>query len=427
MNSLIHKSFFSWRTLILSVVVLMTLAVSLVVSASRIDRARADSGGHLITIHDRGTKIVIISSADTIGEALKEAKISLDQKDLVEPNISETIIAPEYQVNIYRARPITIVDGNIRQTIITAFQTPEQIAKEAGISLFSEDKAVTSLTNNITQGFGELLTIQRSIPLEFTIYGKTSAVRTQAKTVGELLSEKGIKMESNDRVEPSLTTPIVSGASVKLWREGKQTVTVEEPVVFAVETIEDANRSLDYHVIQTTGENGLRTVTYEILVVNGQESSRVEIASVVTKQASKQIEVVGVMGKYTTPSENESITWNYLIAQGFSRTQTAGIMGNLMQEHGFRTTDTPGGLGIVQWTGSRRANLMARANWDNIYVQLDFLMSELNSGYSGVKNQILASVTLTEAVQIFQNQYERCGVCMEGNRINYAQNILASH
>lgn len=52
-------------------------------------------------------------------------------------------------------------------------------------------------------------------------------------------------------------------------------------------------------------------------------------------------------------------------------------------------------------------------------------MTELNNG--GVGNKIKNVGSLYEAVVIFQNQFERCGVCMQDSRVTYAQNILASH
>ena len=58
--------------------------------------------GHLITIHDRGTEKVVLTSGTTIGDALKEANVSVDSKDLVEPAVGEKLIAPNYQINIYR-------------------------------------------------------------------------------------------------------------------------------------------------------------------------------------------------------------------------------------------------------------------------------------------------------------------------------------
>ena len=108
--------------------------------------------------------------------------------------------------------------------------------------------------------------------------------------------------------------------------------------------------------------------------------------------------------------------------KGLSREQVAGIMGNLMQEHGFNTS----GDGLAQWTGSRKANLMSRENPYTIQTQLEFLWYELSGGYVKVLNNIRATSDTAEATRIFQNQFERCGQCAETLRINYALSILGA-
>lgn len=125
----------------------------------------------------------------------------------------------------------------------------------------------------------------------------------------------------------------------------------------------------------------------------------------------------------TTPSENEQITWDFLISQGFTRNQTAGIMGNLQQEHGFRTD----GDGLAQWIGARKANLMSRADPYSIHTQLNYLMEELNGSESGAKKAIMSSGSVDSATIAFQNKFERCGKCMQSKRIMYAYEILARH
>jgi len=126
---------------------------------------------------------------------------------------------------------------------------------------------------------------------------------------------------------------------------------------------------------------------------------------------------------------NESISWEFFIAHGFSPNQTAGILGNLMQEHKFNTSDVSSGLGIAQWTGARRENLLARKNYHTIHVQLQYLMDELDGGYVSAKNAILVSASLDESTEIFQNQFERCNpiYCMLSQRIQYGQEILAKY
>lgn len=428
MKSKIKKSVIPFGAIIAVALVLILTIFTVFSSNTTFANDNSNHKDKMLTIYDRGTKKVIITNKSTIGDALKEAGIQIDEKDVIEPAVNEELIASDYQVNIYRARPVVIIDGNSRTKITTAFQTARQIIESAGIKLYDEDKTeFISSSDIISDGVGLQVVINRATPVNLTLFGKTTQVRTHGNNVREMLKEKNIKLSSDDRVLPTLDTKITDGMDIKVWREGKQIISVEEQVEFDIEKIEDVDREVSYQEIKVPGQKGLRNVSYEITIQDGVEVSRTEIASITTLQPKTQVELVGIKGKYTTPSENENITWDFLIKQGFSKIQTAGIMGNLMQEHGFETSDTSGGLGIVQWTGGRRYALISKPNYDNIYIQLDFLMEELNGGYWVVRDNLKASKSLEESVKIFQNQFERCGICMEDQRIMYAQNILASH
>jgi len=425
MNNLIRKSTTPFGALIVAVLFLIIMAIISISSVTHAVTSDSNQNGRLITIHDRGIEKIILSQAVTIGDALNEAGIVVDANDVVEPAISEKLIATDYQVNIYRARPVIIVDGNIRQKIMTPYQTSEQIASSAGITLYPEDQTEISRVDNIADGAGLQLVITRATPFSFTLYGKTSIARTQAKTIGEMLVEKGIILSDDDRVLPVQNGLITEGMSIRVWREGKQTITIDEPVNFEVEEIQNADQSVGYRQITTPGVTGARSVTYEVIIEDGQEVDRIEIASVITKPVIKQVEVIGIKGQYTTPIENENIVWDYLIKQGFSRIQTAGIMGNLKQEHHFQTS----GDGLAQWTGSRRASLYAKPYPNNIYTQLDFLMEELNGSRSWISDAIKSSNSLSDAVTIFERKFEVCDPvwCMTDYRIEFASDILASH
>lgn len=117
---------------------------------------------------------------------------------------------------------------------------------------------------------------------------------------------------------------------------------------------------------------------------------------------------------------NEQVIAERLLAAGFTREQTAGIWGNLKQEFNFNTGDVPGGLGIAQWMGNRRANLMARDNYLDVTVQVDFMLDELRGVESYAMRKIQAATTVEAATIAFQNAYERCGNCKQQQRIQYA-------
>ena len=253
------------------------------------------AGEKLVTIYDRGAEKTIVTKARTIREALKLAKFSIDERqDVVEPSLDSEMVAEKYNINIFRARPITIVDGNKRLKVTTAEQTPALIAKAAGIEVFEEDKTTLSNSDNMAvDGANMVMKIDRASMVNFVLYGKESVIRTHAKTVGELLKEKNIDPKKDDTLSVDRSVKIISGMKIELWRNGKQTITAEEDVKFEVEKVQDANRDSGYREVKQVGENGKKNVTYEVEMKNGVEVSRKEIASVVTKEPKKQIEIVG--------------------------------------------------------------------------------------------------------------------------------------
>ena len=168
------------------------------------------------------------------------------------------------------------------------------------MKIYPEDKTALNKTDNLlVDGAGLVMKVERATAVNFVLYGKESIIRTHAKTVGDLLKEKNIKPGKNDTLSVGALTAISEGMKIELWRNGKQTVTVEEEVNFEIEKIQDANKDIGHKEIKQVGEKGKRNATYEIEMKNGIEISRKEIASVVTKEPKKQIEIVGAKSSNT--------------------------------------------------------------------------------------------------------------------------------
>ena len=271
----------------------LILSVSLV---SHVQAAGNDSSrdGRLITIYDRGQKNVVLTRAETVKDALRDAGVATTDEDVVEPELKTKLIASDYSVNIYRARPVIVVDGMVRQKIMTAAQTPEAIVAAAGNQLQDEDDVrIAANQNIIADGAGVVMTIDRATSFTLKLYGKPMTAYTQGTTVGEMLKDKGIVLRQNDTVSVDEKTPLVQGMTVEIWREGVQTATVEEPISFTVRTVIDGDRPVGYKEIQTPGVAGKKSVAYEITAQGGKEVSRKAIQSVVTLQPKEQIIVMG--------------------------------------------------------------------------------------------------------------------------------------
>jgi hypothetical protein len=130
-------------------------------------------------------------------------------------------------------------------------------------------------------------------------------------------------------------------------------------------------------------------------------------------------------GQNTGGGSNARAIAAYLKAKGFSNAQIAGILGNLKQESGFRpnAVERPGdpmsGHGIAQWTGGRANALRAYAkskgrNWDDLGVQLDFMMHEFQTSERGAYSAVKGAKSVEQAESAFGLKFERYGIM--GNR-----------
>ncbi len=254
-----------------------------------------DQSGRIISIYDRGEEKVIVTKAGTVAEALEKANVTLAKGDTVEPAPDTKLVANNYQVNVYRSRPVVILDGQKQVRVMTSHQSSRQIAEVANITLHEEDETQLDRVNDLLEygGAGLKMTIDRATPFHLVLYGKKMEARTQAATVGDMLKKKEVKLGPEDVVSVPLDTPITQGATVEVWRNGVQTINEEQPIDYEVEEIQDADRNIGFREVKTPGKKGIRTVTYEVEMHNGKELSRKEIQNVVAVPPKKEIVIVG--------------------------------------------------------------------------------------------------------------------------------------
>ena len=278
------------------------LMVSTVVAFQSASAANTDQAkdGRLITIHDRGQKKVILTHAQTVRDALSDAHLPIAPEDEVEPKLDDQLIATDYAVNIYRARPVIVADGMLRQKVMTAAQTPAGISAAAGIKLQDEDKATLSASDDIVaDGASVVLSIDRATAFTLTLYGKPTAAYSQEKTVGAMLAKKNITLAANDSLSVDKSAPLTKGMTVEIWRNGTQTATIEEPIAFPTRQVQDADQPAGYRKVETPGTNGRKSVTYEITMQNGKEVGRKTIQSVTLEEPKEQVEIVGAKPSFS--------------------------------------------------------------------------------------------------------------------------------
>lgn len=342
-------------------------------------------GNKILTVFESGQKTSFKTNAKTVREALKAQKINFSKEDSVEPGLDEELTGAEYSINIYRAKPVVIEDGELKTKILTAAQTPRQIAEKADLNVHNEDKLAFEESGNILEdGSINTLKITRAKEISVDLFGKTESFRTQAKTVEDFLKEKKIVLGKDDGISIDLKTQILNGLNFRIWRNGKQTLTVEEPTDFQTETIQDANKDSEYKEIKEAGEKGTKSVTYEVEMQNGKEISRKKINETEIKAAKKQVVIVGT--KTSLPAGSHT---DWMSAAGISASDQGSANAIISQESGWRvnaTNRSSGAYGIPQaLPGSKMAS--AGSDWQtNPITQLKWMNSYVVGRYGSWQN-----------------------------------------
>ena len=348
--------------------------------AGRNSAKATGQGNKVLNVFENGKKTSFKTNAKTVREALKAQKIGFSKEDTVEPSLDDELTSADYSVNIYRAKPVVIEDGDSKIKVMTAAQTPRQIAQKSGIKIHNEDKLAFEQSGNILEdGVTNLLKITRAKQISVELFGKKEIFRTQSKTVADFLNEKKISLTKDDGINIDKNTAISNGLSFRIWRNGKQTVTVEEETNFAIETIQDANKDSSYKEIKEAGEKGSKSVTYEIEMQNGKEVSRKKINETEIKAAKKQVVIVGI--KVNLPAGSHT---DWMSAAGIPAGEQGIANAIISQESGWRvnaTNKSSGAYGIPQaLPGSKMAS--AGADWQtNPITQLKWMNSYVIGRY----------------------------------------------
>ena len=119
---------------------------------------------------------------------------------------------------------------------------------------------------------------------------------------------------------------------------------------------------------------------------------------------------------------------SYLKSIGFTKAGTIGLLGNILGESGANPRAAErniavggiGGIGIVQWTASRRRKLEAEASNDNSKIldlnfQLKYLGKELQNSYKSTFNKLSTTTSISEATIYVLEKFEVPGTYLNRN------------
>jgi uncharacterized protein YabE (DUF348 family) len=337
------------------------------------------SESHVVFLFDNGQKSTVDTKAKTVGELVKRLNLHLIPEDVVEPSNDTPIVEDNFRVNVYHARPVTVVDGTNKVVTLTAQKSARVVAEGAGLKVNPEDLAAFSQGDIKDNVIGEQVVVARATPVMLNLYGTKVPSYTQAKTVGSLLTEKHIKLDNGESVNPVPTTLITPNMQIFILAKGSQVVTVEETIPAPVQSVNDITLSFGTKVVRQHGQPGKQAVTYLISTKKGVEVSRKIIQQAIVQAPVPEIDAIGA-----TIDINGDKT-SIMAAAGIPGVDYAYANFIISHESGWRPTaaNPSGAYGLCQaLPGGKMAS--AGADWaTNPITQLRWCDGYATSRYGG--------------------------------------------
>jgi len=177
------------------------------------------------------------------------------------------------QLRVYRAISITVDDGNVPFVIRTTAQTVGEALRQAEITIYLGDKVQPSLGSPVSTGLR--IFIQRSTPVSLHVDGRLLKTRTRGHTVGDALTEMGLGLAGLDEVTPSLESALYDNAEIRIVRVQENVEVEEEISPFETVFRPDPNLLIDTQQLVTAGAEGITRSRSRVRYEDGVEVERV--------------------------------------------------------------------------------------------------------------------------------------------------------
>jgi uncharacterized protein YabE (DUF348 family) len=312
--------------LVPAVGLLIGLVIVGIITLFRGSGAALPTDSHIVYLFDKGKKETLTVRENTVGDLVKRLPLNLVPQDVVEPSLDTPIVEDNFRINIYRARPVTVVDNGVKTVTVTAQKSPRVAAAAAGVTVYPEDQANFTEGNLRENTIGEAIVIARATP--------------------------------DDTLMPAPETPLTAGIEVKLVRNGTQVTTVQEDIPPPIQYVSDASLSLGATAVRQPGSSGKKAVTYQVVTQNGIETSRVVLQQTTIQDPVPQIIARGTVVAVT----GDKTSW--MAAAGISAGDYGYVNYIVSHESGWRVTasNPSGAYGLCQaLPGSKMAT--AGADW----------------------------------------------------------------
>ncbi|HHY45693.1 MAG TPA: DUF348 domain-containing protein [Firmicutes bacterium] len=199
---------------------------------------------------------------------------------------------------IWNRKEITIMADGRSLIRVTTAATVGEALKEAEVELNPGDVVTPPPSGRVRKGM--VVKITRAIPVTLVAGGQEFKIRTAGQTVADALSDAGILLGPKDRVSHDLKAPLAPGMTIKVVRVVEKTVTRRVIIPYRTEKRPDPHLDKGRSRVLSKGADGLREEVVSIVYENGRQVSEEVISRKVIVPAVNEVIAVGTRNPLRT-------------------------------------------------------------------------------------------------------------------------------
>jgi len=258
-----------------------------------VDEIKVELAREVILTTYPNSQVISFFSADrNLNELVKKSGIPVTPQDRITVNqnpvkLSETLpYSGAFYIDIKKAVKITVTDEDKISTIQSSADTLAQALTDANIKVAEKDWI--SLPEETPLDTDLQVIIRRAQPVTIKAKDDLLAFESAYSTVGEILADAGVSLQSLDYSIPPETSTLSENKNIQVVRVREEIDQTQTPIPFTNEYIQSDQVELDQTDVIVPGEFGLEVTRTRLRYEDDQETSRTEAVTWVAKQPVAQ-------------------------------------------------------------------------------------------------------------------------------------------
>lgn len=263
------------------------------------------------------------------------------------------------------------------ETVTAQLQEPvNDVLKDKGYT--SDDAySVVNVSDDKKVKDVDTVTVKRNAEGVINVDGEQKTYKSADETVGDLLNDMGITLDSDDFATPSVETPLTTEVqTIDVTRVEVKEEAYDAPVPFETEEHENPEYNEGTRTVSTAGVNGTDAVVDQVVYHNGVEVSRTNVSRTRTVEPVKEVVEVGTKSTYTSSGSSATSSGNATQSIGDSFDFICAVV---MQEDG---SSYDGALAVIScvmnrvdsgaWGGSDAVSVLTASGQFSAYLDGDY-------------------------------------------------------